>query len=471
MLEDAAAPPPASGVWASLRDAVRGTRQSYTDGPIGRAIVLLAVPMVLEMSMESVFAVMDVFFVSRLGAASVATVGLTESLLVLVYTMAMGLSIGVTATVARRIGEGDADGAARTAVQGIALGILAAAIIAGVGVPLAPRLLGAMGAAPDVITTGSRYAAIVLGGNGVIVLLFLINAVFRGAGDAVVSMRVLAVANALNIVLGPCFIFGLGPFPRLGVTGAAVATTIGRGSGVLLQLYLLTQRNGRIRVRRRHVHLDFPLMWRLLRLSASGIVQVLIGSASWIGLVRVIASFGSFAVAGYTIGMRVILFALLPSFGMANAAATMVGQALGAGKPDRAERAVWQAGRYNMVFLTIIGIVFFVAARPIVGIFTSDPAITPHAVACLRIVSVGFPFYAFGMVLTQSFNGAGDTWTPTLMNLGCFWLWEIPLAWLLSSRFALGPAGVFTAIALAFSTLAVVSAILFRRGTWKRQRV
>ena len=454
-----------------MRDAVRGTHHDYTQGTIGRAIILLAVPMVLEMVMESIFAVVDVFFVSRLGAPAVATVGLTESLMALVYTVAMGLSIGVTATVARRIGEKNPDAAARSAVQGITLGVIVAALLAVPGVLLAPRLLLAMGAAPDVVRIGSRYTAIMFGGNGVILLLFLINAVFRGSGDAVYAMRVLWLANLINIFLGPCLIFGPGPFPALGVTGAAIGTTIGRGTGVLLQLYLLTRRSGRVRIGRPHLRLDFPLMWRLLRLSLSGMIQVLIGTASWIGLVRLIAGFGSAALAGYTIGMRVILFALLPSFGLANAAATMVGQSLGAGKPERAERAVSLAGSYNTVFLTVVGAVFVFGARIIVGIFTSDPAIVPFAVACLRIVAIGFPFYAYGMVYTQSFNGAGDTWTPTLINLGCFWLWEIPLAWLLSSRFDLGPNGVFVSMAVAFSTLALVSGVVFRRGRWKTERV
>ncbi len=462
---------PAGGLRRAIRDGIRGTRQDYTQGSVGRAVILLAVPMVLEMAMESVFAVVDVFFVSRLGASAVATVGLTESLLALVYTMAMGLSIGVAATVSRRIGERDADGAARTAVQGIAMGVIIALALGIAGVTLAPRLLALMGATSDVLAIGTRYARVMLGGNIVILLLFLINAVFRGAGDAVVSMRVLWTANLINIFLGPCLIFGVGPLPRMGVTGAAVGTTIGRGIGVLLQLYLLTQRNGRVRVRRRHMHLDFGLMWRLVRRSASGTLQVLIGTASWIGLVRVIAGFGSVALAGYTIAIRILLFALLPSFGMSNAAATMVGQALGAGKPERAEAAVWRAGRYNTVFLSLVGIVFVFAATPIVRLFTVDPAVQPIAVDCLRIVALGFPLYGFGMVFTQAFNGAGDTWTPTLINLGCFWLWEIPLAWLLARHFAMGPRGGFIAIMVAFATLAPVSALLFRQGRWKRQRV
>jgi putative MATE family efflux protein len=310
-----------------------------------------------------------------------------------------------------------------------------------------------------------------LGGNVVILLLFLVNAIFRGAGDAAIAMRVLWFANILNIVLGPCFIFGLGPFPKLGVTGAAVATTIGRGCGVLYQLWTLSRGRGRVVITRRHLRLEPAVMLRLLRLSGNAIFQILIGTASWIGLVRILSSFGSAALAGYTIGIRIIVFALLPSWGMANAAATMVGQSLGARKPDRAERSVWIAGFYNMIFLGAVGLAFVLAAPLLIRLFTSDPAVVPYGVACLRLVSCGFLFYAYGMVLTQAFNGAGDTWTPTWLNLFCFWLWEIPLAYVLAKVVGLGPRGVFIAITIAFSTLALASAALFRRGRWKLKKV
>jgi len=429
--------------------------------------MLLAVPMVLEMAMESVFAVTDVFFVSRLGSDAVATVGLTESMLTLVYALAMGLGIGATAMVARRIGEKDADGAARAAVQAIALGLIVAVILGIAGALLAPRLLSLMGASAGVIAIGSGYARVMLGGNAVILLLFLINAIFRGAGDAAIAMRVLWLANLINIVLGPCLIFGLGPFPELGVTGAAIATTIGRGTGAMYALSRLLRPGSRVDIQRRHLRLEPELMMRLGRLSASGTFQVFIGMASWIGLIRIISSFGSDALAGYTIGIRVIVFALLPSWGMSNAAATMVGQALGARKPERAERAVWQAGFYNMCFLGIVGLAFVLFAKPIVSIFTSDPDVARYGVSCLRVVACGFLFYGYGMVLTQSFNGAGDTWTPTLINLFVFWLWEIPLAYVLAIVLDFGPFGVFLAMTIAFSTLAVVSAVLFRKGKWK----
>jgi len=468
-------PPPArasgGGWWATVREALRGSRHDYTSGPLGRAIVLLAIPMVAEMIMESLFAVWDVYWVGRVGPAAQATVGLTESLLTLIYTAAMGLSIGVTAMVARRIGEKNLEGAAEAAVQGIALGVIVAVVTGAIGVAFAPRLLALMGASPEVLTIGSTYARIMLGGNVVILLLFLINAVFRGAGDAAIAMRVLWLANSINILLGPCLILGLGPFPRLGVTGAAIATTIGRGTGVLYQLYRLWRGDARVSIRRAQLTLQPAVMRTMLRLSGTGTFQVLIGTASWIFLVRIISSFGTEAIAGYQIAIRIIVFALLPSWGLANAAATLVGQNLGAGRPERGERAVWLAGFYNMLCLGGVGALFVVFAGPITGVFTRDPGVAPIAAQCLRTISYGFLFYAWGMVITQSFNGAGDTWTPTWINLGCFWLWEIPLAYVLAVHGKLGPFGVALAVTIAFSTVAVVSALLFRRGRWKERRV
>lgn len=467
---DVSAPSLRAPFWSIVREALRGSRQNFTEGPIGRAILLLAIPMVLEMVLESVFAVVDVFWVSKLGADAVATVGITESMLALIYAVAIGLSMGAMATVARRTGEGDPDGAARAAVNSIALGIAVAVPIGIAGALLAPRLLAAMGASEHVVATGHRFTAIMLGANGVILLLFLINAIFRGAGDAAVAMRVLWVANIFNLLLDPCLIFGLGPFPRLGVTGAACATTCGRGIGVLCQFYLLARGRGRIAIRREHLRFDPREMWRLLRVSVNGIFQVMIGTASWIGLVRILSGFGSAALAGYTIGIRIIVFAILPSWGLSNAAATMVGQSLGAGKPDRAERSVWIAAFYNMIFLGTVGLFFLLFAGPLVCLFTSDPAVVPIGTDCLRFVSYGFVLYAYGMVMTQAFNGAGDTFTPTMINLFCFWLWEIPIAYALS-RTALGPRGVFLAITIAFSTIAVVGILVFRRGRWKTKKV
>jgi putative MATE family efflux protein len=401
----------------------------------------------------------------------VATVGLTESMMTIIYTAAIGLSIGATALVARRTGEHDSEGAARAAGQSIILGLGVAAAIAVVGATFAGSLLRIMGATDDVVETGSGFTRLMLGGNATVLLLFLQNAVFRGAGDAAIAMRVLVFGNLLNIVLGPCFIFGIGPFPRLGVTGAAVATNLGRGAAVVYQLYTLTRGEGRVRVSRRHLGLDVAMMRSVLKLSGSGTFQILVGTASYVGLVRILSTFGSTALAGYTIGMRVILFALLPAFGISNAAATMVGQNLGARRPDRAERAVWTSARYNMLFLGSVGAAFLTGAPLIARFFSDDPGVQHYAVSCLRIVSLGFLFYAGGMVLTAAFNGAGDTWTPTLINLGVFWAFEIPLAWWLATHTPLGPRGVFWALTIAYSGLAVVSAVVFRRGNWKERAV
>jgi len=465
-----ATPQTARGYWENIKEALRGAHHDYTSGPIGQAIFLLAVPMVLETVLESVFAVVDVFFVSRLGADAVATVGITESMMVLIYTMAMGLGIGATATVARRIGEKDSEGASQAAAQAILLATGIAVTLGVLGAVTAPVLLRAMGGS-DGVLANVLFTRIMLGGNIVVLLLFLVNAVFRGAGDAVIAMRVLWLANSINIFLGPMLILGVGPFPRLGVVGAAVATTIGRGTGALYALSRLFRPGARVRVRRHHFKLDPKLMWQMIRLSGSGTFQILIGSASWIGLVRIISDFGSTALAGYTIAVRIIMFALLPSWGVSNAAATMVGQALGAKKPDRAERAVWMAGKYNVVFLSSIGLIFVILAGPIAALFTSDPVIGGYAVAGLRTVAFGFPLYAYGMVLNSAFNGAGDTWTPTWINLFVFWAFCIPLAALLALPLHRGPRGVFFAMLLTYSVHAVVSAWFFRKGRWKTRRV
>jgi putative MATE family efflux protein len=467
----AAAVEPRDGWWETLREAVRGSRQDYTQAPIGRAVILLAVPMVLEMLMESVFAVADIFFVGRLGADAVATVGITESLMTIVYAVAMGLSIGATATVSRRIGEKNPEGAARAAVQAIAIGLGIAAVIGAIALAFAPALLGIMGASEAVVRTGSGFTRVMLGASGSVMLLFLINAIFRGAGDAVIAMRVLWFANAVNILLGPCLIFGIGPFPELGVRGAAIATSIGRTSGVFYQLYRLTRGDSRIVVRASHLRPDKHVMASIVRLSGVGMVQNFIATASWMGLIRILTGFGSAAVAGNTIGIRIIMFALLPSWGVSNAAATLVGQNLGARRPDRAEAAVWRAGLYNTICLGIVGAVFLLFAPQLIRIFSRDPEVIPYGVRCLRIVAAGFLFYGYGMVLTQAFNGAGDTRTPTFIHFVCLWMIEIPLAWVLAYPVGLGPTGVFIGVSVAFSALAVVSGFLFRRGSWKTMRV
>lgn len=460
----------ASGGRAWLRvllDAIRGRTGDPTSGPLGRAIVLLAVPMVLEMAMESIFAVVDIFFVSRLGAEAMAAVGLTEALMAIVYTVAIGLSIGATAVVARRMGERNRDAAAEATVQVAILGLVVAAFLGVFGGLYAPDLLRLMGADAVVVGVGTGYARVMLGGNGVILLLFLLNAAFRGAGDPAIAMRVLWVANGLNIVLDPLLIYGVGPFPELGVTGAAAATTIGRGTGVLLQLVILFRLSERLRVRAGHLRLLPAVMGRVLRLSGTGMLQVFIGTASWMVIMRILSDFGPEALAGYTITIRIVLFALLPAWGLANAAATMVGQGLGAGDPERAERSVWLAARMNLYFLGCVAVLFVLAAPEIVSIFGGGEATAGYAIHGLRVVSLGFVFYAYGMVIAQSFNGAGDAWTPTLLNVLCFWLGELPLAWFLAHAAGLGPSGVFIAITVAFSVLAVVSTLVFRRGRWK----
>jgi len=467
---ESAEPAQREGAWATVREALRGSQGEYTEGPIGRAILLLAVPMVLELALESVFAVVDVFFVGRLGPDAVTTVGLTEAMLTIMYAALAGLSVGATATVARRIGEGDHDGASLAAVQAIALGALIA-VPAGIGGAWFSRpLLVLMGATPDVLANAS-FTTIMLGLNGVIVMLFLVNAVFRGAGEAAVAMRVLWIANVFNLCLDPCLIFGLGPFPRLGVTGAAVATTTGRSIGVLVQLYVLWRGRGRIVIRRAHLRFDPRVMANMVRLSGVAVFQSLVGTTSYVGMVRIVASFGSAAVAGCTIAIRIVIFALLPSWGLANAAATLVGQNLGAGKPDRAETSAWRACWYNLLCLGVVGAVFMVFAPAIVGWFTNDGEVASIGARGLRIISSGFLFYSSGYVLTQAFNGAGDTWTPTMINILCLWLGEIPLAYLLAQPLGFGPMGVFSAFPIAFGGMAVLSAVLFRRGRWKTARV
>ena len=466
-------PPPAPprSLWESLWEAIRGSHQDYTTGSLNRAILLLAVPMVLEMVLESLFAVVDVFWVGRLGANAVATVGLTESLLSLIFAVGIGLSMSTTAMVARRIGEKDPEGAAVAGVQAIVLGLITSVAI---GIPCfiyAPQLLRLMGASNDIVTMGSGYARIALGGSGAIVLLFLNNAIFRGAGDAAIAMRLLWVSNLINLVLDPCLIFGWGPFPRLGVTGAALATFTGRSIGVGYQFYRLLRGTERIRILRRQLRVNWSVLLRLVRVSLTGILQFAIAHTSWIGLVRIVSIFGSAALAGYTIAIRIVVFAILPSWGLSNAAATLVGQNLGAGKPERAEQAVWRTGLYNMLFLGSLGVLFVFFAEPIVRLFTHDPAVVPLAATCLRIVSYGNIGYAYAMVMLQAFNGAGDTVTPTIVNFFGFWLLEIPLAYWLAISMRLQSNGVFYAIVVAEGSIAVASAVLFKRGKWKAQKI
>jgi len=462
--------PPAT-FWASIREALRGSHQDFTAGSLNRAIMLLAIPMVLEMVLESLFAVVDVFWVGRLGADAIATVGLTESLLSLIIAVGFGLGMSTTAMVARRIGEKDPADAAVAGVQAIMLGLTTSLLL---GVPCwfyAPRLLQLMGASPQIVATGSGYSRIALGGCGAILMLFLNNAIFRGAGDAAIAMRLLWVSNIINLILDPCLIFGWGPFPKLGVTGAALATFIGRSIGVLYQFYRLLRGTERIRILTTQLRLDLGILLRLLRVSLTGILQFAIADVSWIGLVRIISLFGSAALAGYTIAIRIVIFVILPSWGLSNAAATLVGQNLGAKQPERAEQSVWRTGLYNMIFLGSVGVFFVLFAEPVIRLFTNDLAVVPLAVSCLRIISYGNIGYAYGMVMLQAFNGAGDTVTPTIVNFFGFWLLEIPLAYALAVPLHFQANGAYIAIVIAECSIAAAGILLFRRGRWKRQQI
>ena len=468
--EIALASPPTS-FWGSIREALRGSHQDFTTGSLNRAVVLLAIPMVLEMALESLFAVVDVFWVGRLGANAVATVGLTESLLSLIFAVGFGLGLSTTAMVARRVGEKDPKGAATAGVQAIFIG-LATSLAFGIPSYLyAPRLLRVMGASPEIVALGSGYARIALGGCGAIVMLFLNNAIFRGAGDAAMAMRLLWVSNIINLLLDPCLIFGWGPFPRLGVTGAALATLTGRSIGVLYQFYRLLRGTERIHILVSQVRVNAGVLLRLLRVSLTGILQFAIADVSWIALVRIVSVFGAAALAGYTIAIRILIFVLLPSWGLSNAAATLVGQNLGANQPERAEQSVWRTGLYNVLFLGAVGVFFVIAAEPVIRLFTNDPAVLPLAVACLRILSYGNVGYAYGMVMLQAFNGAGDTVTPTIVNLFGFWLLEIPLAYVLAIRARFGTTGVYYSIVIAEAAIAAAGVLIFRRGRWKLQKI
>jgi putative MATE family efflux protein len=460
------------GFLASIRDALRGdSHRDFTKERIGRAITLLAIPMVLEMAMESLFAVVDMFWVGRVGADAVATIGLTESVLTLLFSIAMGLAVATGATVARRIGEKNVEGARDAAAQAILLGLIIAAVCGTAGAWFAPDILRAMGATSFIIATGSGYTRVIYGGSAAVMLLFIINAVFRGAGDAALAMRVLWIANLINIVLNPFLIFGIGPFPKLGVLGSGIGTTIGRSIGVMIQLWMLTSGKSRVKVGASYFHFHAASMMKLIRLSIGGIFQYFVGMASWIAMVRMVSTFGAAATAGYTVAMRIFIFALLPSWGMANAAATLVGQNLGAGHPDRAEQSVKRAGIYNMIFLGLVAAVFVAFAVPLVSIFTTDAEVIPYATGALRAVSYGYIFYAWGMVASQAFNGAGDTYTPTMISLCTNWAIQMPLAWFLAFKLGFGPTGVFSSIAISASLYAVVAMILFRRGSWKTRRI
>lgn len=451
--------------------AVSGKEQEFTTGSIRRAVFMLSIPMILEMLMESIFAVVDIFYVSKVSVNAVATIGLTESVITLVYAVAIGLSMAATAIVARRIGEKDKEGASQAAVQVILLGIAVSILISIIGILFPKEILGLMGGEPDLIEEGYGYTQVLLGGNVTIMLLFLINAVFRGAGDASIAMWTLIVSNGLNIILDPMFIFGFGPIPAFGVKGAAIATTIGRGSAVIFQLLVLFYGWSKIKVGFKDIVLRVAVMVNLIKVSLGGIGQFLIGTSSWVFLMRIMSEFGSEVLAGYTIAIRVMMFTFMPAWGMSNAAATLVGQNLGAKQPERAEQSVWKTGKYCAIFMGIVSIAYLVFAPQIISWFTIEPNVIENGSLCLRIIAAGYIFYAYGMVVINSFNGAGDTMTPTIINFVCFWLFQLPFAYLMAISFNFGPTGVFLAIVLAEVLISIIAIIWFRKGHWKLKMV
>ncbi|WKK66588.1 MATE family efflux transporter [Lutimonas zeaxanthinifaciens] len=454
-----------------LKLAVSGKEKEFTSGSINKAIFLLSVPMILEMLMESIFAIVDIYYVSRVSVNAVATIGLTESMITLVYAVAIGLSMAATAIVARRIGEKDAEGASKAAVQVIFLGIAVAFVIMIIGILYSKELLALMGAETDLIEEGYGYTKVLMGGNMTIMLLFLINAIFRGAGNASIAMWTLILSNGLNIILDPIFIFGWGPIPAFGVEGAAIATTIGRGTAVLFQLFILFKGYGIIKIRFRNLILDLKVMFNLIRISLGGISQFLIGTSSWVFLMRIMSEFGSEVLAGYTIAIRVMMFTLMPAWGLSNAAATLVGQNLGANEPKRAEISVWKTGKYNAWFMAMVSIVYLVFGSQIISLFNDTPSVVEYGSLCLKVIAMGYVFYGYGMVVIQSFNGAGDTKTPTYINFVCFWLIQLPFAYLVGLNLKAGPIGVFWAITLAEILIAVIAVIWFRKGKWKMVKV
>lgn len=458
-------------LFRAVSESLRGGERDYTSGSLNRAIMLLAIPMVLEMAMESLFTVVDIFWVARLGDKAVATVGVTESMFAIIFGIAMGLSVAATATVARRVGEKDPEAASHAAAQASLLGLVISLVIAISGGMAAPWLLELMSGDAQLAAYGGSFTRIMLFCTPSVVMLFLFNAIFRGAGDAVIAMRALWIGNAVNMILDPVFIFGIGPVPAFGVTGAAIATSTGRSVGALYGLWHLLNGKGKVTLKPGHWRIDWPLQRSLAALSAPAAFQYLVPTASWLGLMRIVATFGSAAIAGYTIAIRIIVFTILPAWGLSNAAATLVGQNLGAKQPDRAERSVILCGFYNMIFLSALGLAFVLAAAPLIGLFTIDEGVTPVAISCLKILSYGYAFYAWGMVLVQSFNGAGDTSTPTRINFFCYWLFQLPLAWWLATGPMRAPSGVFAAVPIAEFALAASAFLFFRRGEWKLAKV
>lgn len=465
------APAPKLTIWQELKDAIRGSEADYTQIGLKRAIFLLAVPMILELVMESTFAVVDIYFVGKLGASAVATVGLTETYLFLLYSIGMGLSMAVTAIIARRVGEKKAEDAGVSAVQSIFLALLASAPFTIAGIFFAKDLLALMGADQWSIGQGYRYTQWMLGSNAVIMLLFVINAIFRGAGDAAIAMRVLWIANGINIILDPVLIFGWGPFPAMGIEGAAVATTIGRSVGVGIQLYVLFKGGKHISVKLSQIYWDAKAMLNIFRTSLGGVGQMIVGMTSWIFLMRILAGIGSEAVAGATIALRILMFTLMPAWGLSNAAATLVGQNLGAGSPDRAESTVWKIGVYNMIFLLGVSVVYFFFNERLIGIFSDDSEVIAIGAEWLRILSYSYFVYGWWMVSSSAFNGAGDTQTPTKINLVFFWLIQIPLSWFLAIHLGWEHSGVFWGVFISETSVGLFTLWLFTRGEWKKMKV
>ncbi|MBU3821559.1 MATE family efflux transporter [Flavobacteriaceae bacterium XHP0103] len=451
--------------------AVTGKEQEFTSGSIRKAVFMLSIPMILEMLMESIFALVDILYVSKVSVNAVATIGLTESVLTLVYAVAIGLSMAATAIVARRVGEKDIDGASKAAVQVIFLGIFVSLFISAIGIAYPKQILSLMGGEPDLISEGFGYTKILLGGNLTVMLLFLINAVFRGAGNASVAMWTLVLSNGLNIILDPIFIFGFGPIEAHGVEGAAIATTIGRGTAVLFQLGILFYGYSKIKIVVTDLVIRTKIMFNLIKVSLGGIGQFFIGTSSWVFLMRIMSEFGSEVLAGYTIAIRVMMFTLMPAWGMSNAAAALVGQNLGALQPERAEQSVWKTSKYCAIFMGLVSIVYLLFAPQIILVFNTTPEVVKYGSLCLRILASGYIFYAYGMVMINAFNGAGDTKTPTFINFICFWLLQLPVAYVLALTFDFGPVGVFSAITFAEVFIAVIAIFWFKKGAWKTVKV
>ncbi|MEO7263633.1 MAG: MATE family efflux transporter [Ferruginibacter sp.] len=461
-----------SNILSLIKQSLNGELQDYTTGSIRRAVILLAIPMMLEMCMESVFSVVDIYFVSHLGSHATSTVGLTESVITIIYSLAIGMSMAATAMVARRVGEKNPGAATLAGMQALIVAVVVTVAISIPGFIYAGDILRLMGAEQEAIVTGINYTRIMMAGSLVIMLLFLLNGIFRGAGDAMMAMKSLWLANICNIILCPIFIRGLGPIPAFGVQGAAMATTIGRGIGVIYQLYHLFNGKRLVKFTIKLLKPHWDIIKTLVEIAWPATLQFIIGSGSWIVLASlVVKTGGSEASAGYQVAIRIVLFFILPAWGMSNAAATLVGQNLGAGQPGRAELSVMRTAKYNAIFMGAMSLIFLFFAPFIISFFTKEAGVARYAIDAVRIVSIGFIFYGVGMVMANAFNGAGDTKTPTIINLFGFWFFQVPLAYLLAVIFKWGPLGVFIAIPVAETAITIMAFILFKKGKWKLKKV